>query len=113
MHALFVHKTMQTRLRPDDCLIFDGGNFCHFGRSLLPALKPKHWFCVSSLGMLGSSLPQALAAKLAYPDTRVIMLTGDGAFGFNAMECDTAVRHKLNAVAILGNDSAGGTHRTT
>jgi acetolactate synthase I/II/III large subunit len=111
MHALFVHKTIQSRLRPDDCIVFDGGDFCHFGRSLFPALKPKHWFYVSSLGMLGSSLPQALAAKLAYPDSRVIMLTGDGAFGFNAMEFDTAVRHKLNVVAILGNDSAWGIDR--
>jgi thiamine pyrophosphate-dependent acetolactate synthase large subunit-like protein len=60
---------------------------------------------------LGSSLPQALAAKVAYPDSRVIMLSGDGAFGFNAMEFDTAVRHKLNVVAILGNDSAWGIDR--
>ena len=111
MHALFVHKTFKSMLRPDDCLVFDGGDFCHFGRSLLPALKPKHWFNVSSLGMLGSSLPTALAAKVAYPDSRVFMLTGDGAFGFNAMEFDTAVRHKLNVVAILGNDSAWGIDR--
>jgi thiamine pyrophosphate-dependent acetolactate synthase large subunit-like protein len=111
MHALFVHKTIQSILRPDDCLVFDGGDFCHFGRSLLPALKPKRWFYVSSLGMLGSSLPQALAAKVAYPDSRVIMMTGDGAFGFNAMEFDTAVRHKLNVIAILGNDSAWGIDR--
>src|ERR1041385_7353616 len=111
MHALFVHKTIQSIFRPDDCLVFDGGDFCHFGRSLLPALKPKHWLYVSSLGMLGSSLPQALAAKVAYPDSRVIMMTGDGAFGFNAMEFDTAVRHKLNVVAILGNDSAWGIDR--
>ncbi|HEX5606780.1 MAG TPA: thiamine pyrophosphate-binding protein [Candidatus Binatia bacterium] len=111
MHALFVHKTIQSILRPDDCLVFDGGDFCHFGRSLLPALEPKHWLYVSSLGMLGSSLPQALAAKVAYPNSRVIMLTGDGAFGFNAMEFDTAVRHKLNVVAILGNDSAWGIDR--
>jgi acetolactate synthase-1/2/3 large subunit len=111
MHALFVHKTIKSRLRADDCLVFDGGDFCHFGRSFLPALKPKHWFYVSSLGMLGSSLPTALAAKVAYPNSRVIMLTGDGAFGFNAMEFDTAVRHGLNVVAILGNDSAWGIDR--
>jgi acetolactate synthase-1/2/3 large subunit len=61
--------------------------------------------------MLGSALPSALAAKVAYPNSRVIMLTGDGAFGFNAMEFDTAVRHKLNIVAILGNDSAWGIDR--
>jgi acetolactate synthase-1/2/3 large subunit len=111
MHALFVHKTVKSLLRPDDCLVFDGGDFCHFGRSYLPALKPKRWLYVSSLGMLGSALPSALAAKLAYPDSRVIMLGGDGSFGFNAMEFDTAVRHGLNIVAILGNDSAWGIDR--
>src|SRR2546422_4206109 len=111
MHALFVHKAIKSILRPDDCLVFDGGDFCHFGRPFLPALKPKRWLYVSSLGMLGSSLPTALAAKLAYPDSRVIMLTGDGAFGFNGMEFDTAVRHQLNVVAILGNDAAWGIDR--
>lgn len=111
MHALFVHKTLKSMLRPDDCLVFDGGDFCHFGRSYLPAVKPKHWFNVSSLGMLGSSLPTALAAKVAYPNSRVFMLTGDGAFGFNGMEFDTAVRHGLNIVAIVGNDSAWGIDR--
>ena len=111
MHALFVHKTLKSILRPDDCLVFDGGDFCHFGRSYLPAVKPKHWFNVSSLGMLGSSLPTALAAKVAYPNSRVFMLTGDGAFGFNGMEFDTAVRHGLNIVAIIGNDSAWGIDR--
>src|SRR5918995_6317746 len=111
MHALFVHKTIKSILRPDDCLVFDGGDFCHFGRSYLPALKPKRWFNVSSLGMLGSSLPTALAAKIAYPESRVFMLSGDGAFGFNGMEFDTAVRHKLNIVALLGNDAAWGIDR--
>ena len=111
MHALFVHRTLEAHLGPDDCLVFDGGDFCHFGRSLLPARQPKRWFYISSLGMLGSSVPTALAAKVAYPDSRVIMLTGDGAFGFNGMEFDTAVRHNLNIVAILGNDSAWGIDR--
>ncbi|HEX9146679.1 MAG TPA: thiamine pyrophosphate-binding protein [Candidatus Binatia bacterium] len=111
MHALFVHQTLKSMLRPDDCLVFDGGDFSHFGRSYLRALQPKRWFYVSSLGMLGSSVPTALAAKLAYPDSRIIVLTGDGSFGFNGMEFDTAVRHKLNIVAILGNDSAWGIDR--
>jgi acetolactate synthase-1/2/3 large subunit len=111
LHALFVHKTLKSLLRPDDCLIFDGGDFCHFGRSYLPALKPKRWLNVSSLGMLGSSLPSALAAQVAYPDSRVFVLSGDGAFGFNAMEFDTAVRHKLNIIEIVGNDSAWGIDR--
>ena len=111
MHAMFVHKTLESLLRPDDFLSFDGGDFCHFGRALLPAQMPKRWSYVSSLGMLGSSLPSALAAQVAYPDSRVINLTGDGAFGFNGMEFDTAVRHGLNVVTILGNDSAWGIDR--
>ena len=108
MHAMFVAKTLESMLRPDDFLSFDGGDFCHFSRATLPAQLPKRWSYVSSLGMLGSSLPSALAAQVAYPNSRVFNLTGDGAFGFNGMEFDTAVRHHLNVVTILGNDSAWG-----
>jgi acetolactate synthase I/II/III large subunit len=111
MHAMYVHKTLGNMLRPDDCLVFDGGDFCHFARAYLPSKQPRRWWYVPTLGMLGSSLPTAIAAKLAYPDSRVVMLTGDGAFGFNAMEFDTAVRHNLPLVAILGNDSAWGIDR--
>ena len=111
MHGMFVHKTLAAMLRPDDFLSFDGGDFCHFGRALLPAQMPKRWSYVSSLGMLGSSLPSALAAQVAYPESRVINLTGDGAFGFNGMEFDTAVRHELNVVTIMGNDAAWGIDR--
>ena len=111
MHGMVVHKTLSRHLRPDDYLIFDGGDFCHFGRAYLPAVKPKSWWSLPTLGMLGSSLPTALTAKLAHPDRRVILLTGDGSFGFNGMEFDTAVRHDLGVVAILGNDAAWGIDR--
>jgi acetolactate synthase-1/2/3 large subunit len=111
MHAMYVHKTLARFLRPDDCLVFDGGDFCHFGRAFLPARQVRRWWYVPTLGMLGSALPTALAAQLARTDARVIMLTGDGAFGFNAMEFDTAVRHDLPVVAVLGNDAAWGIDR--
>ena len=111
MHAIHVHKTLQQFLRPDDFLVFDGGDFCHFGRAFFPALKPKRWFYFPPLGMLGVGMPTALAAKLAYPDARVFMLTGDGSIGFNIMEFDTAVRHDLPIVGILGHDAAWGIDR--
>ena len=63
------------------------------------------------MGMLGQALPTAIAAKAAYPERKVFMFTGDGAFGFNAMEYDTAVRHNLPIVGIMGNDSAWGIDR--
>jgi thiamine pyrophosphate-dependent acetolactate synthase large subunit-like protein len=111
MHAMYVHKTLGGLLQPDDCLVFDGGDFCHFGRAFYPARQPRRWWYVPTLGMLGSALPTAIAAKLAYPNSHVVMLTGDGAFGFNAMEFDTAVRHHLPIVAVLGNDAAWGIDR--
>jgi acetolactate synthase-1/2/3 large subunit len=111
MHALYVHKILRERLGPDDCLVFDGGDFCHWGRAYHQALQPKSWWYLPTLGMLGSALPTAMTVKLAYPDRRVFMLTGDGAFGFNGMEFDTAVRHNLAVVAIMGNDSAWGIDR--
>jgi len=111
MHAMYVHKALEAFLRDDDFLFFDGGDFCHFARAHLAARRPRSWWYLSPLGMLGPTLPMALAAKLAHPDRRVVMLTGDGAFGFNAMEFDTAARHNLPVVAILGNDAAWGIDR--
>ena len=111
MHAMYVHRALRQRLGPDDYLVFDGGDFCHFGRAYHPAVKAKGWWYLPTSGMLGSALPTALTAKLAHPESRVVLLTGDGAFGFNGMEFDTAVRHSLAVVAILGNDAAWGIDR--
>ncbi len=111
MHALFVHKMLRNQIGHRDFVSYDGGDFCHFGRAYTPALSPKTWWYLPPLGMLGQALPTAIAAKAAYPNRRVFMFTGDGAFGFNAMEYDTAVRHNLPIVGVMGNDSAWGIDR--
>ena len=111
MHAMYVHKAVMQILQPDDYLVFDGGDYCHFGRAYLPARMPKSWLYVSPSGMLGHTFPTALAAKLAHPERRVIAFSGDGAFGFNGIEFDTAVRHNLPIVCVMGNDSAWGIDR--
>ena len=111
MHATFVHKAVRYHVGPEDIVSYDGGDFCHFGRAYSPALSPKSWWYLPPLGMLGQALPTAIAAKAAYPERKVFMFTGDGAFGFNAMEYDTAVRHNLPIVGIMGNDSAWGIDR--
>ena len=108
MHAMFVHKTVSQHLKDDDILVFDGGDFCHFGRAYYKSNQTDSWWYLPTSGMLGQSIPTAIAAKLAYPKRRVIMFTGDGAFGFNGMEYDTAVRHHIPIVGIMGNDSAWG-----
>ena len=108
LRSMFVHKTLAACLRQDDVLVFDGGDYAYYGRAYLPALSPRSWYYLPSLGMLGQAVPVAIAAKVARPDSRVFCITGDGAFGFNAMELDTAVRHRLKVVFLVGNDAAWG-----
>jgi thiamine pyrophosphate-dependent acetolactate synthase large subunit-like protein len=108
LRSMFVHKTLASILRPDDVLVFDGGDYAYYGRAYLPARRPRSWYYLPNLGLLGQAVPTAIAAKLARPGGRVFCITGDGSFGFNGMELDTAVRHGLNIVVLLGNDAAWG-----
>ena len=111
MHAARVFETLKPLLRDDDHLVFDAGDFCHFGRAYLPARMPGSWWYFPTLGMLGMAVPAGIALKLADPSRRVIVFNGDGGFGFNGMEIDTAVRHGLPIVVVLGNDAAWGIDR--
>jgi acetolactate synthase-1/2/3 large subunit len=108
LRSMRVHAALAAILRPDDVLVFDGGDYAYFGRATLPARAPRSWYYLPNLGMLGSAVPVAIAAKLAKPSSRVFFVTGDGAFGFNAMEMDTAARHGIQIVVLLGNDAAWG-----
>lgn len=110
LHPLYVFGELAGLLGDDDVLAFDGGDFCHFGKLALPA-RPRAWWSLPDLGLLGTALPTAIAAKAARPDARVVAITGDGSFGFNGFEFDTAVRHGLEIVTVLGNDSAWGIDR--
>jgi thiamine pyrophosphate-dependent acetolactate synthase large subunit-like protein len=97
---------------PDDVLFsWDGGDFAHWGRAILPARHPGGWLRLGPLGTIGSSLPNAVALKLAHPDRHVVAITGDGALGFYLAEMDTLVRHKLPIVLIVGNDAGWGLER--
>ena len=108
LRSMWVHHTLAQRLRRDDVLVFDGGDYAYYGRAYLPALAPRSWYYLPNLGMLGQAVPMSIAAKVARPESRVFCITGDGAFGFNAMEVDTAVRHGLKVVFLVGNDAAWG-----
>lgn len=94
----------------DAYYVVDGGDTSYFG---LAGLSSKHRAGVivssgSLLGCLGTGIPFAIAAKLSHPDKPVIVLNGDGSFGFNSMELDTAVRHGIPIVCIVNNDCAWG-----
>jgi thiamine pyrophosphate-dependent acetolactate synthase large subunit-like protein len=68
--------------------------------------KPGHWLDPGPLGTLGVGMPFAIAAKVAFPQKEALVLFGDGAFGFNGFEFDTAVRFNLPVVSVVGNNAA-------
>jgi acetolactate synthase-1/2/3 large subunit len=89
---------------PDAIVVGDGGDFVSFAGRLIERPKPGLWIDPGPFGALGSGPAYAMAAKLAHPDRQVILLSGDGAFGFSAMEFDTMVRHRIPVVCVIGNN---------
>src|SRR5690349_8694327 len=89
---------------PDAILVGDGGDFVSFAGRLVHRRQPGLWIDPGPFGCLGSGPGYALAAKLAHPDRQVVLLAGDGAFGFSAMEFDTLVRHRVPVVCVVGNN---------
>jgi len=94
------------------CLVGDGGDVVTCASKLVPLSRPAQWLDPGPLGVLGVGPPFALAAKLLHPDERVILLSGDGTFGLNGMELETAVRFDLPLTCVVGNDGGWGMIRT-
>jgi acetolactate synthase I/II/III large subunit len=92
----------------DVILIGDGGDIVAQASKVLPVPEENCWMDPGPLGTLGVGMPFALAAQLAKPEKRVLIIYGDGAFGLNGFEYDTAVRFNLPIVGIIGNDAAWG-----
>jgi acetolactate synthase-1/2/3 large subunit len=83
-------------------LVVDGGEFGQWSQACINAARR---LINGPAGSIGSAIPFALAAKLARPKATVFAMLGDGTFGFHMAEFDTAVRHALPIVAIVGNDA--------
>jgi acetolactate synthase-1/2/3 large subunit len=92
----------------DYIAIADGGDLLSFARVGLAA---RTYMDAGAFGCLGVGVPFAIAAALAFPDRQVISVNGDGAYGINAMEIDTAVRHGARAVFVVSNNAAWNIER--
>jgi len=108
IHTMDVHKALRRVVGENDALVFEGCDFAFYGAPYHPSQKARRWFTNGTLGMIGWGVPFGIGAKVALPDSKVVVLTGDGSFGFNAMELDTAVRHNIPVVVVIGNDSVWG-----
>ena len=83
----------------------DGQTTLATGRQVLQSYTPASRLNSGSNGCMGVGVPFAVGAKLARPDVPVVSVNGDCAFGFNAMEMETAVRYQLPIVFIINNNS--------
>jgi acetolactate synthase-1/2/3 large subunit len=99
-----VYAELATVLDRDAIVIGDGGDFVSYAGKVVDSYEPGCWLDPGPFGCLGTGPGYALAAKLARPERQVVLLLGDGAFGFAGMEFDTLARHGVNVVAVMGNN---------
>jgi acetolactate synthase I/II/III large subunit len=108
MHPNRIFAALRKVLAPDAITVADGGDLLSFARM---GLESKHYLDAGAFGCLGVGTPFAVAAALLHPERQVVAITGDGAFGINAMEIDSAQRHGAKAVFIVSNNAAWNIER--
>jgi acetolactate synthase I/II/III large subunit len=104
LHPMRLYAELGTVLDRDAIVIGDGGDFVSYAGRVIDSYQPGCWLDPGPFGCLGTGPGYALAAKLAHPDRQVVLLLGDGAFGFSGMEFDTLARHGVNVVGVMGNN---------
>ncbi|OLB95285.1 MAG: hypothetical protein AUH30_15670 [Candidatus Rokubacteria bacterium 13_1_40CM_68_15] len=104
IHPLRLCKEVRDFLKRDAILVVDGQEILNYGRQSIPTFVPGHRLNSGAFGCMGVGTPFGVGAKVAKPDTQVLVLHGDGSFGINAMEIDTAVRHRIPVVVVISNN---------
>jgi acetolactate synthase-1/2/3 large subunit len=104
IHPLRLCKEVRDFIRRDAILVVDGQEILNYGRQSIPTFMPGHRLNSGAFGTMGVGLPFGVGAKVARPDKQVVVLHGDGSYGINAMEIDTAVRHKVNVLCVISNN---------
>ena len=108
LHPMRIYGELAQLLDRDAIVIGDGGDFVSYAGRVVDSYRPGCWVDPGPYGCLGSGPGYALGAKLAYPDRQVVLLLGDGAFGFSGMELDTLARHGVAVVGVIANNGIWG-----
>jgi acetolactate synthase I/II/III large subunit len=101
-------KELQNVIDNDTLITFDAGSCSYWGAAFLDATPQNHVLHPRGFPALGSALPMAMGAQLAAPNKRMLSISGDGAFGYNVMELETAVRLGTPIVNVILNNNALG-----
>ncbi len=108
VHPARVASTAQQVLPEDTVWVFDGGNTAVWANFYHQARVPRSIVGTFKFGHLGAGLGQALGAQVAAPDRTVCCIIGDGAFGMQPQEIESAVRHGLPVIYLVLADRAWG-----
>jgi acetolactate synthase I/II/III large subunit len=108
IHPMRFCREIRDFIDEDTTVVGDGGDIVSYGARVINVTKPGYWLDAGPMGCLGTGTGYAMAAQLARPGQKVLILHGDGAFGLNGMEFESMVRQKLPIVSIIGNDGAWG-----
>lgn len=108
LHPVRVYGELAPMLDRDATIVCDGGDFVSYAGKFIDTYEPGCWMDPGPYGCLGTGPGYALAAKLAKPASQVVMMMGDGAFGFAGMDFDSLVRHDVSVVAVIGNNGIWG-----
>jgi len=101
IHPLRLCREIRDFIDRDTILCVDGQEILNYARQTIPSYRPGHRLNSGPFGTMGVGLPFGLGAKAGKPDHKVVVLHGDGSFGLNAMELDTAIRHKLPILVVI------------
>tara|TARA_R110000824_G_scaffold52692_4_gene146120 strand:+ start:49145 stop:50785 length:1641 start_codon:yes stop_codon:yes gene_type:complete len=92
----------------DDIIALDNGVYKIWFARNYQAHSPNTVLLDNALASMGAGLPSAMAAKIVFPDKKVVAVCGDGGFMMNSQEIETSVRLQLDLVVLILNDSAYG-----
>jgi thiamine pyrophosphate-dependent acetolactate synthase large subunit-like protein len=101
IHPVRMLEEVKNFARRDAILCVDGQETLNYGRQTMPTFMPGHRLNSGPFGTMGVGLPFGVGAKVACPDKQVIVVHGDGSLGLNAMELDTAIRHKIPLLVVV------------
>ena len=108
-------QCIQAEIEKDTIIVLDGSNAMFWGSLLFKATEVGQIIIApdGTHGSMGCGLPLALGAKVAAPEKRVLLYSGDGSIGFNMMEVDTSIKYEIPITIVVHNDSAWGLCKTT
>ena len=108
IHPARVYGALLPLLADDTIVIADGGDFVSWAGKFVEPARPGGWLDPGPYGCLGAGLGAAVGAGVVRPESRRVLLLGDGAAGFSLAELETLVRHDLPTLVVVGNNGAWG-----